>query len=138
MAGSDDVGANPNEAGSQGGNAVTVAETFQGLRHSFTTAIDFLDAIAADETIKGAFGTFGEQHVSGMQEIQTHGERIGGNIQAGSTRISGTDSETEADYSGVSLQYQQTADEAAGDYDSTMDGLLNRYINDGTDRYAPE
>ncbi|MDT0302509.1 hypothetical protein [Streptomonospora wellingtoniae] len=137
MAGEEGVGANPNDAGSRGGEAVTVAETFQGLKHSFTTAVDFLDAVAADEGIKGAFSSFGADHAVQMSEIQTHGERMGGNIQAGSTRITRTDSEAETYYYGVGYQYQEQAAEGRGDYDTPMQGLLNRHVNDDTARYSP-
>lgn len=137
MGDSDDVAANANDAGGKGGDAVTVAETFQGLRHSFTTAVDFLNTVAADEGIKGAFSAFGEARITQMQELQSHGERMGGNIQAASTRITGTDSESETNYHGVALQYEEQSAEAAGDYDAPRDGLLNRYVNSGTDRYTP-
>ncbi|GAB3463606.1 hypothetical protein GCM10027570_50840 [Streptomonospora sediminis] len=126
MGDSDDVAANANDAGSKGGEAVTVAETFQGLRHSFTTAVDFLNTVAADEGIKGAFSAFGEAHIAQMQELQTHGERMGGNIQAGATRVSITDIDNHNRYNAAST-----------DGDTAADRLLSRFVNDSSDRYVP-
>lgn len=132
----DNPGANPNEAHNRGGDGVTVAETFAGLITAFETAAEELDAKAAEENIEGAFEQFYIDHKPTVQDIERFGTAMTGNVQAGASNVASTDANAALEYLRVDgFQYVRAPEV---DPNSNAGSLLNRHVNDNTDRYLPE
>ncbi len=115
----DEVGANPYEAYQRGEGAVTIAETFTGLKSAFDDAITAAKTAAVEPPCANAYPEFGEANAALMADIQEHGMSLGGNVQAGAQQTANTDSE-------------------AGDDFTDVGGVLSRQINEQTSRYTGE
>ncbi|QVQ53873.1 hypothetical protein J4H86_09250 [Spiractinospora alimapuensis] len=81
-----------------------MAETFTDVVSRFRTVTeelaDALDGPFIEDRVafKQAYEEFGATYVDKMRDVQEHGSRLSGNVQAGAIEVSRTDSDSAQDY----------------------------------------
>lgn len=72
------VGMNPNSAGANGEQIITMSENFATLQRDLMTIVDACITAAGELPVAGGYGTFGETWATDLAATAAHGESVGG------------------------------------------------------------
>ncbi|MGW1678630.1 hypothetical protein [Saccharopolyspora sp. NPDC002376] len=96
-----DIGVNPGQAVSTGGNAEQTAGDYDSVASALRGAVESARTAAVEQPCAKGYDPFGEDAVSAINDLKKHGMTLGNNSQSGGGAASQTDHDNATGFHGI-------------------------------------